>query len=438
MCGLRTVSKASSQSWFLCSGRWSFEESSQAGALHCSNRLGFAWLHWAISSLSGFHATVFYLHAALPCGTCSRARERLRRRGVPDPKPLRTTKFPDGIPTLTGVDKEQVQLANSVYANICKIIINSLPEHCVIPVENPTRSHMWATSWFRKLIKRKELFPISFQACMHGSIRGKWATFYTNHSGFSSLSLVCDNNHTHVPWGVNKNGDGRRFNIAEESEYTLELCSKIANIMPDAAHPANVIPNSRACWVSISRAGAGSRGLAAFKIRNGTLEPWNPGTLEPWNPGTLEPWTLEPWTLEPWNLGTLDPGTLDPETLECRNPATLEPRNGISGTLEPWNLGNPDRKTGTLEPWNPGTLNLGTWNPGKFWNPGTLKPWNPGTREPWNPGTPEPWNPETLEPWNPKTVEPWNLGTLAPWNPATLEPWNPGTLEPCNPGNLEC
>ena len=38
------------------------------------------------------------------------------------------------------------------------------------------------------------------------------------------------------------------------------------------------IPNSRACWVSISRAGAGSRGLAAFKIRNGTLEPWN---LEP-------------------------------------------------------------------------------------------------------------------------------------------------------------
>ena len=48
-----------------------------------------------------------------------------------------------------------------------------------------------------------------------------------------------------------------------------------------------LIPNSGACWVSISRAGAGSRGLAAFKIRNGTLEPWNPGTLEPWNLGTL-------------------------------------------------------------------------------------------------------------------------------------------------------
>ena len=86
------------------------------------------------------------------------------------------------------------------------------------------------------------------------------------------------------------------------------------------------IPNSRACWVSISRAGAGSRGLAAFKIRNGTLEPWNPGTLdlgtlEPWNPGTLG--TLEPWnagTLQPWN-----PGTLNLENVEPWNPATLEP-----------------------------------------------------------------------------------------------------------------
>ena len=66
----------------------------------------------------------------------------------------------------------------------------------------------------------------------------------------------------------------------------------------------NVIPNSRACWVSISRAGAGSRGLAAFKIRN---EPWNPETLEPRNPGTLKPW---------------NPGT---ETLEPSNPATVEP-----------------------------------------------------------------------------------------------------------------
>ena len=96
------------------------------------------------------------------------------------------------------------------------------------------------------------------------------------------------------------------------------------------------IPNSRACWVSISRAGAGSRGLAAFKIRNGTLElepwNWNPGTLEPWNPGTLKPWN--PKTLETRNLGTLEPW--DPGTPEFWNPGP--------GTLE---------RLERLEPWNP-------------------------------------------------------------------------------------
>ena len=54
-----------------------------------------------------------------------------------------------------------------------------------------------------------------------------------------------------------------------------------------------LIPNSRACWVSIPAAGAESRGLAALKIRNGTLKRWNVETS-----GTLE-------LLEPWNHGTL-------------------------------------------------------------------------------------------------------------------------------------
>lgn len=54
---------------------------------------------------------LFYIHAAPPCGTCSRAREgrvpaRLKRQWVPDPKPLRSTLHPNSI---TGVDKECVR-----------------------------------------------------------------------------------------------------------------------------------------------------------------------------------------------------------------------------------------------------------------------------------------------------------------------------------------
>ena len=78
-----------------------------------------------------------------------------------------------------------------------------------------------------------------------------------------------------------------------------------------------VIPNSRACWVSISGAGSGTRGLAALKIWNVALEPWNlgtlePGTPEPSNPGTLEPLNFwNPGTPERLNLATLDAGNLE-------------------------------------------------------------------------------------------------------------------------------
>ena len=138
------------------------------------------------------------------------------------------------------MNQQRVQIANNVYDNICKILL-LLPDGCIISVENPTRSHMWSTSWFRKLIKRKKLFPISFQACMHGSMREKWTTFYTNHSGFSSLSLVCDSSHAHLPWGVDRRSEGWRFNTAEEAEYPAELCEKNSEISTRAAQECNMV-----------------------------------------------------------------------------------------------------------------------------------------------------------------------------------------------------
>jgi len=44
-----------------------------------------------------------YVHFAPPCGTASRAREK-RRLGPLDPKPLRSVRHPDGLPSLAGAD----------------------------------------------------------------------------------------------------------------------------------------------------------------------------------------------------------------------------------------------------------------------------------------------------------------------------------------------
>ena len=60
------------------------------------------------------------LHAAPPCGTASRAREKalpqsVLRTGIRRPMPLRSNSFPEGLPNLRNLDLLKVQLANSIY-----------------------------------------------------------------------------------------------------------------------------------------------------------------------------------------------------------------------------------------------------------------------------------------------------------------------------------
>ena len=60
------------------------------------------------------------VHMGPPCGTASRARnipirKKLRRAGAPNPKPLRSSKWPEGLPGLKGVNLAKVTNANILY-----------------------------------------------------------------------------------------------------------------------------------------------------------------------------------------------------------------------------------------------------------------------------------------------------------------------------------
>ena len=60
------------------------------------------------------------VHLGPPCGTSSKARNipirrKLRKAGAPNPKPLRSSKFPQGFPWLQGVSLLKVQAANCLY-----------------------------------------------------------------------------------------------------------------------------------------------------------------------------------------------------------------------------------------------------------------------------------------------------------------------------------
>ena len=54
-----------------------------------------------------------YVHFAPPCGTASAARN-IRRKGI-DPKPMKSSGHPDGLPGLSGPSRERFEAANELY-----------------------------------------------------------------------------------------------------------------------------------------------------------------------------------------------------------------------------------------------------------------------------------------------------------------------------------
>ena len=110
---------------------------------------------------------------APPCGTASRAREI---KGVPGPPPLRSEKFPNGLPQLGG--QARVTLANQLYDCVSDLVLEAASRALVIGVENPRQSFYWRTSMFARIA---HLFQFTaFQSCAYGSRRPKWtAIAYT-------------------------------------------------------------------------------------------------------------------------------------------------------------------------------------------------------------------------------------------------------------------
>ena len=192
-----------------------------------------------VCSLIGHNSLVYYIHVTPPRGTCSRASERkkpsrLPKRGIPARKPMRSPAYPNGLPTLTGVDKERVEIANAVFRNIGRIV-EHFADQCIITIFHPTKSHLWNTTWMKRTITRCNLFPLYFQDCMHGGLRDRWSTCYTNASAFSPLAVVCDQMHTHLPWSVSTDSP------SPEPDFPQELCDKICTIVSNMATNAGAV-----------------------------------------------------------------------------------------------------------------------------------------------------------------------------------------------------
>ena len=163
---------------------------------------------------------------APPCGTSSRARGIRLPSGGPQPKALRSEDFPQGFPSLRGVNKARVTAANTLYAFCAEVFEYCRQNHKVAVIENPERSFMWLTVWMQRVLSMGRWHVL--HACMYGSRRLKRTALLATHD-LPSMRSQCDGAHAHMAWGRCKQGAGWAFATAAEVSYPRPMCSAAAN-----------------------------------------------------------------------------------------------------------------------------------------------------------------------------------------------------------------
>ena len=167
-------------------------------------------------------------HFAVPCGTCSRARE-IPVPGGGGPRPLRSESKPLGLEGLYPAEQARVDCANEVYNTAFKLIDVLIEASAVIVIENPDRSIFWHFPRAVELLS-KGFSDVRFQHCkwtMLKSMRAKWVRLRTNCAAFEVLEGPCHVQHTHLKWGISDTG---HFNTSFEAEYPSEMATVMADI----------------------------------------------------------------------------------------------------------------------------------------------------------------------------------------------------------------
>ena len=179
------------------------------------------------------------VHFAMPCGTGSRARDRkiplnLRKRGAPEPPPLRSAAHPLGIPNLSKFHQAKVESANLLLFCVVAMLEQCYKMSIHVVLENPARSWIWAA--LAEIIRRhsnvgfrqwyNNLFDFSFSACEHGGGRPKETRFLTSIALLLELERKCSGNHEHLPYNISWKDQRWNFDTSKEAEYPHLLCQR--------------------------------------------------------------------------------------------------------------------------------------------------------------------------------------------------------------------
>ena len=199
------------------------------------------------------HCRPCHVHMGLPCGTCSRAREKpmpAKFGGHMGPPPLRDSNHLLGLPNLRTADQAKVESANKLYRCAIRLLWVCMTIGCLLSIENPARSWLWALlamlvketqdscfiSWFANLES------VYFDACAHGSTRDKRTKLLSTPGLFTSLEASCTKDHAHSSWQPFRTEHGIAFPTAAEAEYPPLLCQRMASCILQQARSMGVEP----------------------------------------------------------------------------------------------------------------------------------------------------------------------------------------------------
>ena len=182
---------------------------------------------------------IAYIHAGVPCGTASRAREIPIKNNCNAPRPLRTETEPWGRTdiTLSDIETAKLKSANRVYESVATIIKCAIRCGAVVSIENPERSLLWHLEPYKQLLEMG-LEDTCFQQCAFGGGGPKKTRWRGTAGVFTRLSKMCpgeSNSHKHLPWGMVRGSDGSKtFATAEEAAYPAALSVAAAESVRDA------------------------------------------------------------------------------------------------------------------------------------------------------------------------------------------------------------
>ena len=179
------------------------------------------------------------VHFAMPCGTGSRARDRkiplnLRKRGAPEPPPLRSATHPLGMPNLSKFHQAKVESANLLLFFVVAMLEQCHIMSIHVVLENPARSWIWAA--LAEIVRRhnnvgfrqwyNNLFDFVFSACEHGGGRPKETRFLTSLAALLKLEKRYSGNHEHLPYNISWKDQRWNFDTSKEAEYPHLLCQR--------------------------------------------------------------------------------------------------------------------------------------------------------------------------------------------------------------------